>query len=334
MMRLPKIDHVAPSSVAEACAILEKNGDSAVLLAGGTDLLVACKLRNVKASLLVSLKKVRELREIKFDGRSGLSVGAMATLADVKQHTAIQQQYPALAQAAGLVGATQLQYMGTLGGNICLNTRCIYYNQSHTWRKSRAVCLKMGGDVCHVVHKGGTCYAVFSADTAPALIALNAAVRLVGASGERTIPLAQLYSGDGKAPIALRQGEILTEIMLPPPAENETSLYVKYRVRRAIDFPLAGVAVRMARGRRGTCEDCTVVVNAVASAPLVVQEVGDVLRGKEITPDLLAQAAEKAQAAARPVANVVGASPAYRRKMIGPLTKRALVSASQTRIRP
>ena len=330
MMRLPKMaDYYAPESLEDACSLLDEHGKEARILAGGTDLLVACKLRNIRPAVFVSLRKIEELKGISFDEKEGLRIGAMSSLYEVRSNSSIIEHYPALAQAAAAVGAMELQYMGTLGGNLCLNTRCIYYNQSDNWRKSRPVCFKMGGGVCHVVPKGKKCYAVFSADTAPALIALNAKVKLISSAGERIIDLGELYTGDGKEPIDIKPGEVLSEISAPPPARGRSSIYLKYRVREAIDFPLAGVAARMDSDGDGICSDCKVVLNAVGSGPAQVPEAGELVKGQALKEEVINQIAEKAVKAAHPVANTSGSTPAYRRKMAGILTKRTLITVAQ-----
>jgi 4-hydroxybenzoyl-CoA reductase subunit beta len=326
MMRLPKIDHAAPSTLSEAFSFISEQGEKARLLSGGTDLLVASKLRNVKLSLLVSLGGISELKGIRFDEKEGLRIGAMATLNDLRYHPDVVKHYPALSEAAASVGTTQLQHMGTLGGNLCLDTRCMFYNQSEPWRKSRAVCFKMGGDVCHVIPKGKKCYAVYSGDMAPALITYDARVKLVDSTGERTIDLKALYTGDGKIPNHVKAGEILSDVMIPPPTEKQRSTYLKYRVRGSIDFPLAGVAVRVDLTDDGICQDCRIVLNAVSSGPVLVIEAENVLKGKELKGDLINQAADEATKTAHPVANALGATPSYRRKMIGILTRRALLA--------
>ena len=328
MMRLPKMEHLAPSTLSEARSLMNEHGEKAKLLAGGTDLVVACKLRNLKPAFLVSLKGIPELKGIRFDDRSGLRIGAMTSLNALRTDPAVVKHYPALAEAAAAVGTRQLQYMGTPGGNLCLDTRCFYYNQSESWRKARAVCLKMGGEVCHVVTKGKKCYAVFSGDLAPALMALNAQIRLTNGAGERTLSLSDLYSGDGKDPLNIKPGEILQEIMIPAPAPGQGSTYLKYRVRGSIDFPLVGVAVRLATTEAGICNDCAIVINTVSSAPLSVPEAADLLKGQALTEDLIDQAAKKAASAAHPVLNVIGATPAYRKKMAGILTRKALMALS------
>ena len=325
MMRLPKMDYAAPATLSEACSLLGEHGERSRVLAGGTDLLVACKLRNIKPSLLVSLGRITELKGIQFDEKKGLRIGAMTTLNEVRYNPFVVKYYPALAEAATAVGSTQLQYMGTLGGNLCLDNRCMYYNQSAQWRKSRAVCLKMGGDVCHVVQKRKKCCAVFSGDMPPALMAHDARVRLVGVNGERNAELKTLYTGDGKVPMNMEAGEILHEITLPPPVVRQGSMYLKYRGRGSIDFPLAGVAVRLDLTNGGICKDCRVVVNAVTSRPVSVLDAEDMLKGRTITEDLISRAVEQATKTAHPVLNILGATPSYRRKMIGIMTRRALL---------
>ncbi len=327
MMRLPKMDYQAPATMSEACALMSEHGKEAKLLAGGTDLIVACKLRNLKPRLLVSLGAIPSLKGVRFDEKEGLRIGAMTNLSAL-HHDPQVAKYPALAEAAAAVGATQLQHMGTLGGNLCLETRCMYYNQSESWRKARTVCFKMGGDVCHVVAKGKKCYAAFSGDTAPALMSLGAELKLASSTGERILSLSDFYTGDGKDPLAIRPDEILTEIRIPPSAVKESSTYLKYRVREAIDFPLAGVAVRLAAAD-GLCGDCAVVVGAVASAPKLVPAAGELLKGKPLTEELIGQAAHEAAHAAQPVVNVCGATPTYRRQITEIMARRALTALAR-----
>lgn len=183
MMRLPKMDYVAATTMAEVYSLLDKYGGEAKVLAGGTDLLVASKLGINKPKLIVSLEKILDLKGISYQEDGYLKIGAMTNLNQVRYNPFILNHYPALTEAAAAVGTVPLQSMGTLGGNLCLNTRCIYYNQSNDWRRRRAVCYKKGGDVCHVIPKGKRCYAVFSADTPPALIALGANAKLISSGG-------------------------------------------------------------------------------------------------------------------------------------------------------
>lgn len=324
MMRLPKADYCAPSSLKEACSIMAEHGEEAKVLGGGTDVLVACKLRNVNPTLLVSLSSVPELKGIHCNEGESLRIGAMTSLHDLRYDPFISENYTALSQAAALVGTTQLQHMGTIGGNLCLNTRCIYYNQSESWRRSREVCFKMGGQVCHAVPKGKKCYAVFSGDTVPALMALDAEVKLVNTTEERWVPVSGIYTGDGKEPLALRPDEIVSEIRLPPPTKKQSSTYVKYRMRDSIDFPMAGVAVRMDADEDGNCTGCSVVLNAVDCGPAEVHEAREILAGKAPSSDLIREVAAAAEKRAHPVANTPGSTPAYRRQSAEILTHRAL----------
>jgi 4-hydroxybenzoyl-CoA reductase subunit beta len=326
MLRLPKINLIFPSTVKEACSHLEQNKGEAEVLAGGTDLLVACKLRNIKPVHLVSLKKIPELTGVTYQEKTGLRIGAMTPLSVMRYNPYIMKYYPALFQAAAAVGTPQLREMATIGGNLCLNTRCIYYNQSDNWRKSRAVCFKMGGDQCHVVPKGKKCYATFSGDIAPVLIALNAKVKLTSCSGEREIPLENLYSGEAKDPLSLRTDEILTELIVPTPMGKQSSAYLKYRLRKAICFPLVGVGVGIRLEAEGICADCRVVLTGMGSRPIIVPHAESLLKGNIFTEELIDQIAEKATHAGNPVANTSGSTPAYRRRMAGVLTRRALLA--------
>lgn len=329
MLRLPKMDHVSPPNVEEACSLLEQNKGEAKVLAGGTDLLVACKLQNIKPVLLISLKRVQDLKGIVYQEGTGLRIGAMTNLSEVRYHPDIVKYYPALSQAAAAIGTPQLREMATIGGNLCLNTRCIFYNQSNSWRKSRAVCFKMGGDLCHVVPKGKKCYATFSGDMAPALIALNAEIKLISRSGERDIPVQDLYSGNGVDPLSLRTDEVLTEIIVPAPLEKQSSVYLKYRLRKAICFPLVGIGAIFRSGSKGIGLDCRVVLTGVAPQPIIVPDIVPLFEGKTLTQELVDQIAEKATHTGNPVANTPGSTPSYRRRMAGILTRRALLAISK-----
>ena len=326
MMRLPKFEYISPTTVDEASALLDEYGSKAMILAGGTDLLVAAKLRNIQPVYIISLKRIKELKGITYQEGEGLKIGAMTPLYQVRQDPNVRTHYQALALAAAVVGSPQIQRMGTLGGNICLNTRCYFYNQSSSWRKHRPICLKMGGNVCHVIPKGKGCYAVFSADTPPALIALDAKVKLIGSKGERVVSMRDLYTGDGRQPIALNQGEILAEIQLPP-ITKQVSIYLKHRIRKAIDFPLFGVAANILlndrNDRKDTCIEAKIILNAVGPAPVIVSEAETLLKDSLLSYGVIIEAAKMAARAAYPVANI-DSTPAHRREIAGLLTQRAL----------
>ncbi|MGE0791961.1 MAG: FAD binding domain-containing protein, partial [Sandaracinaceae bacterium] len=240
MLRLPHLDVVAPSTIDQAIEALGVDG--ARIVAGGTDLVPNLKHRLHRPPTLVSLHAVDELRAIAFDGTT-LRVGAGMTLAEIERHPEVRRHFPSFAQAAGLVAGPQLRAMGTLGGNVNLDTRCRYVNQTPFWRSAIGGCLKSEGDVCHVVPKGRNCVAALSSDCVPALISLDAAIELAGPNGRRTMPLADYFHADGLAHTKREPGEITTAITLAVGGPRRAS-YVKWRPRGAIDFPLVSVALR------------------------------------------------------------------------------------------
>ena len=231
-----------PGTVKEAIAACLKHPGSR-FVAGGTDLLVNMRRGINSPELLIDLAGIDELTAIKADSR-GMTIGAGVTLAALGRNSAVAGQYRALAQAAEVVAAPGHRVMATVGGNLCLDTRCIYYNQSEWWRSANAYCLKNRGDVCHVAPQGQRCHAAFSGDLAPALLVYAAEIDIAGPQGQRRIPLSELYVEDGKAHLTLGAGELLVAVHLP--ASSPKSAYEKVRVRGAIDFPLAGVAVLLA----------------------------------------------------------------------------------------
>jgi 4-hydroxybenzoyl-CoA reductase subunit beta len=331
-MRLPKFEHLQPESLEEALDLLSEHGEEAKVIAGGTDLLVSMKHK------LLTPKYVLNLKELGLDfieeGKEGLRIGALTRLTTIIKSPLVQEKLPVLAQAAGYVAAPPLQNMGTLGGNLCLNTRCFFYNQSRFWRQARPLCFKTGGEMCHVVKGGDHCYSVYQGDLAPVLIALGARVRLAKKGGEWVIPLLDLYTGQGEKPIGLEAGEILTEVEIPAPAASSWGGdYQKLRYRGAMDFPLVGVAAVLTWNGEG-CAEARVVLTAVASAPVVVEEAGKLLEGQKPGEEIIGRAAEAAYEVAHPVANI-GSTPLYRRKMVRVMAKRAIANAvriSESRI--
>jgi 4-hydroxybenzoyl-CoA reductase subunit beta len=324
-MQLPKFEHLEPESLAEAVAMLAEHAGQAKPIAGGTELLVSMKQRLVAPDYLVNLKGIAELDFIaEEDG--GLRVGALTRLADVIRSPVVQERWPVLAQAAAAVGAPPLQQMGTVGGNLCLNTRCFYFNQSSSWRKIRGACYKTGGDTCHVVKDGKRCLATYQGDVAPVLVALGATVRIAANEGERVVPLGDLYTGKGKRPVALEAGEVLVEVRVPGADPRTSGDYQKLRYRGAMDFPLVGVAAVLSKDGSGVCTAASVVLTGVGRGPVSVEEASQILQGQEITEQVAARAAEAAYEAAHPVNNV-GSDAAYRRKMVRVLTRRAILNA-------
>jgi len=325
-MGLPKFEHLQPESLDEALGLLSEHGEQAKIIAGGTELLVSMKQGLLTPNYLVNLKAIPELSFIAYDDQRGLRIGALTKLTTLTRSQVIQDGFSILAQAANSVAAPPLQHMGTLGGNLCLNTRCFYYNQSQFWRQGRPRCYKTGGDLCHAVKDGNRCFATYQGDMAPALIALEATVKIAKRGGERVIPLADLYTGNGERPLALEAEETLVEVQVPPTATEWSGDYQKLRYRGAMDFPLAGVAAVVGRDGSETCFKAGVVLTAVGTGPSVVEQTSRLLEGQRVTDERVAQVADAAYEVAHPVDNI-GSDLAYRRKMVRVLTNRALANA-------
>ncbi len=330
MLRLPKFEYRAARTVAEA---LEWMGDlagvgergpeaRAMLMAGGTDVLPNMKQRIFTPSVVVGLRAIPALRGIAFDPAQGLRIGAGVSLAELAASPLVRERFPALATAAAAVSTPQLREMGTIGGNLCLDTRCNYYNQSEFWRKARDYCLKKGSEICRVAPNGTGCYAVSSCDTAPVLMAFGATVRVSSRAGDRVVPVADLYHDDGIHPVRLHDGDVLTDVYLSASAAGWRSAYEKYRVRGSFDFPIVGVAAA-ARFADGVCAEARLVLQAVATRPLRVPEAEELLRGQRWTPELLEAASEIAFKSAHPMDNTSGTI-ALRRRMVRAYTRRAL----------
>jgi len=300
MMRLPWFQFKAPASVAEAARILAGEGPRGMLIAGGTDLLPNMKRRQQTPATLISLNRVEGLKKI--TNGSGLTLGAGLTLTEVVGAGAVREQYRGLYQAAAQVATPHLRNMGTLGGNLCLDTRCNYYNQNEDWREAIGYCMKKEGKTCWVATASKRCLAVSSTDTAPALISLGAKVRLVSAAGERELELASLYNNDGMDYITRRPDEILTEVVLPD-AAGWKSTYWKLRRRGSFDFPLLGVAVAARAAADGTMAAVRLVLGAVASQPIVASKASEFLVGKRLSDEVIAEAAALAASRAKPMDN-------------------------------
>jgi 4-hydroxybenzoyl-CoA reductase subunit beta len=321
MMRLPPFRYLAPVSVTDAVKLMADHGPEAMLVAGGTDLYPNMKRRQFEPSVLVGLRGVRDLAGVRPAASGGLAIGAGTTLTAVSRHAQVRGRYDALATAAGVVSTPQLRNMGTLGGNVCVDTRCNYYNQSYQWRKAVNFCMKKDGEICLVAPGSSRCWAVSSSDTAPVLWSLGASVRLAGPGGERTIPISALYRDDGIQYLAKQPGDIVTEILLPP-ADELRSVYLKLRRRGSFDFPVLGVAAAV-RMDGETVREARIVLGAVASLPREAGAASALLVGQRLTPELIERAAEAAYRPAKPLDNTDFGHP-YRKKMTRVFVARAL----------
>ncbi len=326
MMRLPPFRFHSPTNVSDAVKILAKEGPNAMLLAGGTDLLPNMKRGQQQPKTLISLRRIDSLCQFNQGSdptlSSGLVLGAGLTLADIVGNDTIREHYSGLWKAASEVASPQIRNAGTIGGNICLDTRCNFYDQSEDWRKAINYCLKKDGDTCWVVTKSKKCHAVSSTDTAPALISLAAKVRLVSAGGERVIDLNDFYVDDGANYMVCNPDEILTEIILNP-ANGWRSTYQKLRRRDSIDFPILSVAAAIRSDGSGTIEEARIVLGAVASRPLLSKEAADFLIGKKLDDEAIEEASKIAARPVKPVNNT-DLDALWRKKMIPVYVSRAL----------
>jgi 4-hydroxybenzoyl-CoA reductase subunit beta len=334
MLRLPRFAIATPHTYREAARLLRDNGAGeldrtrgtptlrVMVVAGGTDLFPNMKRRQFAPELLVSLAGVRDAARIHENGRFDISAGT--TLTQVAADRRVRDRYAALAQAAELVSTPQLRNMGTIGGNVCLDTRCNWYDQSLFWRTAEGFCMKTNPDVvCRVATSSPRCLAVASADTVPALLVLGASVRLESAEGSRELPLADLYRDDGIAAWAMRQDEVLTDITLPR-VDGWRSTYLKLRDRGSFDFPIAGVAAAV-RWDGGRVAEARVAITALGSRPVLVDPAAKALVGTRLEDDAITAAADAAHKAARPMDNTSGTI-SQRKVAARVLAERALAS--------
>ena len=325
-MKLPEFEYFSPRDIPSTLELLSIHGAQAALLAGGTDLLVRMKQQLAAPGVVINLKDVEELKGISKRKDNTLFIGALTTLTELLESPVIRKKYPGLFQAVEAVSAPPLQNMGTVGGNLVQETRCLYYNQTAMWRRSKPVCFKAGGSVCNAVKGGKHCFAMYQGDLAPMLIALNAQVVLSRKGESRTIPLEELYSGKGKMPIKKDADELLEGVILPPPGKDVACRYEKLRIRQALDYPLVGVAVCMTLTDDGkVCETGRLVLTAVGSGPVIADD-NKLMKKAEVSEEWIQRLAEAAYKAAKPVPNVL-TPPAYRKRMARVLTRRAVSRA-------
>ncbi|MGA7217410.1 MAG: FAD binding domain-containing protein [Candidatus Sulfotelmatobacter sp.] len=325
-MSLPQFRLLRPRESREAVALLAKHAANIRVLAGGTDLVPSMRQKLFEPEYVLDLRAVSDLRGIRTQADGAVEIGALTTLSAIEKSTYLREHFPVLTEAAVTVASPVLRNMGTLGGNICLDTRCLWYNQSLTWRKGCGFCIKKDGNLCHVAPGGTKCWAAFSGDTPPALLCLNAELEIAGTSGNRRIPLHEFYTGDGENYRRLLPNELVTRIFLPADSADYRGVYRKLRVRGSIDYPLAGVAVVMKRSN-GHVADARVAMTAVNPAPLLVARAGEMLIGQTVDESLAELVGDMAARTAKPL-TTSALTPEYRREMIRVFTKRAILAAA------
>lgn len=324
MMRLPRFRYVGPRSVEEAARALADGGPEAALLAGGTDLVPNMKRRQQSPATVIGLRGVAALRARSGDARRGLSLGAMTRIAELERDPEISAAWPALRHAASVVATPPLRNAATVGGNLCLDTRCAYYDQGEAWREAIGFCLKKDGETCWVAPGSPRCWAVSSSDTAPVLCAMGAEVSAVSAAGERRLRVADLFADDGARHLTLAPGELLTTLHLPPADERVRATYLKVRRRASFDFPVLGIAARVRLGASGAVEEASVFLGGVGSRPVEAAEAGAFLIGRALADEeVVREAAALVSKVAKPMQNTDLTS-SWRKKVAGEYTARAL----------
>jgi len=321
-MRLPKFDYCLPRTIAEAVKIMASSGPEGQFVAGGTDLYPNMKRRQQMPQTVISVMRLPELHQISGDANSGIRIGASVTLTEICEHPLINRDYPFLAQAARTISTPILRNMGTIGGNLLLDTRCNYYDQNYEWRKGINFCLKKDGDVCWVAPGSSKCWAVQSADLVPVMVAVGAKLRFASTLGERLIEAAGLYNDDGIDYLHKRQDELLIDIQLPP-TNGWRASYQKLRRRGAFDFPVLGVAAFVRVDESKKVQQARIVLGGIAPAPVAVPEASHALIGRPLDDAHIEAAAEAAYVKARPLDNTDFVY-SWRKQMARQYTIRAL----------
>ena len=324
MLRLPALSAAFPRSVAEAIELKERHGLEGAYVAGGTDLYPNMKRRQQTPSVVIDIRNIAELRGIEVTPKGGLVVGAGVSLTHLIRHPLVRQKWTVLSEAAATISTPILQNMGTVGGNLLLDTRCNYYDQNYEWRKAIDFCMKKDGKICWVAPSSPRCWAVQSSDLAPVMIALGAQVRLRGPAGERVISAASLYFDDGMRFLTKQPDELLVSIEIPS-LEGASAAYLKLRRRGAFDFPVLGVATWARFSPAGTVEDARVVLGAVGSYPKLSAEAREAVHGQKLTDEVLDAASRAAARPAKPLDNTdftIG----WRKDMVPVYVRRALAA--------
>jgi 4-hydroxybenzoyl-CoA reductase subunit beta len=330
VLRLPDFTFRRPKDVREAATILAGEGPRAMVVAGGTDLWPKMKRRQMEPRVVIALRHLSELHSLTGRPSDGITLGANLTLFELERHPLLRSSYPAVADAAHSISSPPLKTMGTLGGNLCVDTRCFYYDQTYEWRQSIHFCLKKDGDTCWVAPGSSRCWAVSSTDLAPVMLALDARLHLVSKSGQRSIQAAQMYNHDGIAYLTKRADEIVTRVELPR-INGDITAFRKLRRRGSIDFPILNVAAWIRPDKTGrVVESARIAIGGVTSAPFLSETAANVLVGRELNEDTILEAAQAARLESRPLDNT-DLDFSWRRQMVEVWVRRTLEDAAKQR---
>jgi len=321
-MRLPRFEFLKPVSLEESLGLLEKYGGKARVLAGGTDLLVNMKYGVLRPETVISIKGIPDLCSISSEKDGQTIIGASVSLSELAGNSLIAGKFPAFQLAVRSVASKHIRNMASIGGNICLDTRCWYYNQSKLWRDARELCHRTGGKVCHAIKGSTRCHAINSSDTAPALIALDAKIEVMKKGQKRLIPAKEFYRDDGIRHTVLEPGEMVTSIQLPEGNGNSQSTFIKVSMRKGIDFATGSIAAALSVNGKGV-SGVRLVVGSIASAPVLLEKASQLIIESGLTEKSIEKAAETARSELGTLTNLFTTA-GYKRHLAEVLVRRAL----------
>ena len=325
-MHLPHFKYLEPRTLDDALSALSNYEDEIMIKAGGTALIPAMRSGLLGPDSILNISHLSELDQIEFNGNDLIRIGATASLFQIRRSPIIKEKFPALVDTVESISSPSMHHSSTIGGNICQDCRCIYYNQSSTWRALRQKCFKAGGKLCHVVPGAGRCSAAYRGDLAPVLISMNASVVLASARDTREIPLSEFFTGNGIRPNVLGLTEILTEVRIPIPEPGKRFAVKKVRIRSSIDYAIAAGAVAVSTDSNGTCTDCKIVLGALGSGPVESIDAEKILIGTIPDEKICSRAVKLIIEKIRPVGNTES-TPEHRRELAEFIILRCLMKA-------
>jgi len=327
-MRLPRFEYVKPGGLQDVLDIKDEYGKKAAILAGGSDLLINMKHRVVQPEKIVSIKELKELDYISSDSKEGVEIGAGVTLSALAADKELAETFPSFSEAVRSVASKHIRNLATIGGNICLDNRCWYYNQSKLWRDSREVCFKLGGRLCHAIKGSERCHAINSSDSVPILVALGARAKVVKKEGERVIPLNDFFLANGANPTVLEPDEMVAALLIPKSSNGCRTAFIKISQRKGIDFALGSIAAYVQRDENKIL-DLQLVLGTLSSAPIILKKAAQVIKDSGLNEASIEMAALTARSELGPLTNLF-TSAGYKRHLAEVLVKRVLVALDDT----
>ncbi|MFC1670195.1 FAD binding domain-containing protein [Spirochaetota bacterium] len=321
-MRIPEFQYEKPASLEQCFEHLEKSRNETSILAGGSDLLINMKLGVAMPRVVMSIRSLDELNSLNIDENDNLHIGACCTLSQLAAENIIRDKFPALFMAIKYVASMHIRNVATIGGNLCLDTRCWYFNQSKSWRASRKSCYKTGGNLCHAVKNSKRCHAINKSDIAPVLMVMDAEVVVKKSGNERRIKISEFFADNGLKPNLLEVGGILTEIIIPPSPREYQSTFLKVANRRGIDFALGSIAVSINKNAKGV-SGVSLILGSLRSSPVQLKKTAAIILESGLTDKSIENASETAVTELGTVTNIY-TSAGYKRDLVRALVKKAL----------